>query len=83
MARFMQLSFVQLLAEEVAMHMPKTNSRVGRHHEGVTGLGELSRSLFDDALVICDDEREAAFLASARLLLLLEDEEKREDRSAK
>ena len=64
------------------MHIPKTQSRVGQRFAGVTGLGELSRSLFDDALVICDDEREATFLASARLLLHLEDEERRRECSS-
>lgn len=59
------------------MHIRKTDSRPGWRFDGYTGLGELSRSLFDDALVLCDDEREAAFLASARLLLHLEDEERR------
>lgn len=77
MARFVHpFSAGAVLAEVMAMQMPKTESSVERGIEGVTGLGELSRSLFDDALVTCDDEREAAFWASARLLLILEDEER-------
>jgi hypothetical protein len=62
------------------MHIPKTSrgSKGGARTENVSVLGELSRSLFDDALVTCDDEREAAFVASARLLLLLESQESRE-----
>jgi hypothetical protein len=39
--------------------------------EAVTELGE---TLFDDALELCDDEREAAFVASATLLSALERE---------
>lgn len=65
------------------MHIPKSESRGERRIEGVTSLGELSRSLFDDALVTCDDEREAAFWASARLLLILEDQEKEQALQAK
>lgn len=81
LARFMQFAGAGvLLAEVVAMHIPKTESSVGRRIEDVIGWAELSRSLFDDALVTCDDEREAAFWASARLLLILEDQE-REERS--
>lgn len=45
-------------------------------------LAELSRSLFDDALVTCDDEREAAFVASARLMNLMERKRKTVDRSS-
>lgn len=59
------------------MYIPKTSrgSKGIARNENVSVLGELSRSLFDDALVTCDDEREAAFVASARLLLLLESQE--------
>ncbi len=37
-------------------------------------VAELAESFYDDALRICDDEREAAFLASATLLSALERE---------
>jgi hypothetical protein len=47
-------------------------AETGRTGEEYSILWELSRSLFDDALVTYDDEREAAFVASARLLCLLE-----------
>lgn len=47
-------------------------AETGRMGENYSILWELSRSLFDDALVTYDDEREAAFVASARLLCLLE-----------
>lgn len=40
--------------------------------EAVADLGE---SFYDEALQICDDEREAAFLASATLLSALEREQ--------
>lgn len=47
-------------------------AETGRMGENYSILWELSRSLFDDALVTYADEREAAFVASARLLCLLE-----------
>lgn len=56
------------------MYLNKTSRGLepSRTGDSFAILWELGRSLYDDALVACDDEREAAFLASARLLSLLE-----------
>ncbi|MFO7155915.1 MAG: hypothetical protein DIU72_004780 [Pseudomonadota bacterium] len=66
------------------MQSPKTSRFAGGAggSECMSVLGELSRSLFDDAMVTCDDEREAAILASARLLLVLESKERERARAA-
>lgn len=53
-------------------HKSSRRPEAGQAPRTYAVLSELSRSLFDDAMVICDDEREAAFLASAKLLRLLE-----------
>jgi len=65
------------------MQSPKTSRFAGAAgSECMSFLGELSRSLFDDAMVTCDDEREAAILASARLLLVLESRDRERERGA-
>lgn len=49
-----------------------TQAGGGAGRKTYAALTELSRSLFDDAMVTCDDEREAALVASARLMNLME-----------
>jgi hypothetical protein len=39
---------------------------------GFAGLADLGERLFDEAMVVCESEREAAAMASADLIALLE-----------
>ena len=48
--------------------------RILATREVFEAVAELAESFYDEALELCDDEREAAFLASATLLSALERE---------
>jgi hypothetical protein len=52
----------------------RTIARVRLSREVFEAVAELGESFYDEALQVCDDEREAAFLASATLLSALEQE---------
>lgn len=49
-------------------------ARARLSREVFEAVAELGESFYDEALQLCEDEREAAFLASATLLSALEQE---------
>ena len=49
----------------------ETIRKHGTKH-GLAGLADLGERLFDEAMVVCDSEVEAAAMASAGLIALLE-----------
>lgn len=59
----------------VAKAVAQTRSSTPPCNDAVEALADLGRAFFDEALVSCDDEGEAAFVASAKLLGLLEREQ--------
>ncbi len=57
--------------------IPLTAAQIERREASrqlLEAVAELGESLYDDALELCEDEREAAFVASATLLSALERE---------
>jgi len=52
----------------------RTQLRTRLSHDVFEAVAELGESFYDEALQVCDDEREAAFLASATLVCTLEQE---------
>lgn len=52
----------------------RTRSRGQAAREITEALSELGENFFDEALCFCDNERDAAFLASASLVRALERE---------
>ena len=51
---------------------PLVTLRQQREKAGLAGVAELGERLFDEALRFCENEREAAALASATLISRLE-----------
>lgn len=54
--------------------LARTRARSSAAREITEALSELGENFFDEALCFCDDEQEAAFLASASLVRALERE---------